>query len=958
MDERHALLLTDVVDSTLLAERLGDVAAAELGAAHDRMARDLLRAWRGREIDKTDGMLMLFDRAADALGCAVAYHRALRVLPVPLQARAGLHVGTLILRANPPEDVARGAKPLEVEGIAKPLAARVMSLAQAGQTLLSAEARAALGQTAWRVQSHGFWRIKGLSAPVELFEAGDEHAPFVPPPDSDKVYCVVRDGELWLPRRELRHNLPLERDAFVGRRDELMALARCWDDGARLVSLLGIGGCGKTRLALRYARLWLGGFPGGAWFCDLAQARSAAGIVQAVAQGLEVPLGKDDPVQQLGHAIAGRGPCLVILDNFEQVARHAAATLGCWLDRAAQARFLVTSREVLGLSGEQALPLAPLPPDEAQALFVRRAAAAAGGLQGGVDEAAAIAQLMRLLDGLPLAIELAAARVRSMSPRTLLARMDQRFRLLAASGARQDRQATLRTTFDWSWDLLGDAEKSTLAQLSVFEGGFTIEAAEAVVDLSSAGAAADVLRPLSALVDKSFVRCVGAARYDLLVSVRDYAEQQLRHLAGPGEQGAAAAQALQRRHGAYYVERAAAGPQAMVGELDNLVAGCRRATLQGDAEPAARALEATWSVLELQGPLQLGLELAEALLPRTAGGAHEARVQSVAGRAALSCGLRAQARRYLAAAVGGAWPPGHDPARAAAECGYGSLLADEGQGDEAQAWLDAAMARAQRADDAELLCRLGNEMALRRMNAGELAAAAALLERALDVARQMGRVRWEGGILGNLGMLAEELGRPAQAEARYGEALQIARRIGDLRFAGNTLSNLGLLEHFSGRSASARSHFDEALSIARRIGHRGLQAVTLCNLGLQLDDQGESAQALAQLEQAVAVCRELGDPRALGQCLGHLGLVHARLHEAGQAGACLREGEQLLREQADPVSLALLLCARAEAEQLVGRCADLGRHYAEAEALARSAGTGADSELGRALGRVRRLVTG
>ena len=203
MSEQRALLLTDVVDSTQLAERLGDVAAAQLSAAHDRAARDLLRAWRGREIDKTDGMLMLFEQPADALGFALAYHAALAALPMPLKARAGLHVGPVILRTNSAEDVAHGAKPLEVEGIAKPVAARVMSLAMGGQTLLTAEARAALGETALRVQSHGFWRIKGIAEPVELFEAGDERAPFMPPPDSAKVYRVVRRDELWLPLREI-----------------------------------------------------------------------------------------------------------------------------------------------------------------------------------------------------------------------------------------------------------------------------------------------------------------------------------------------------------------------------------------------------------------------------------------------------------------------------------------------------------------------------------------------------------------------------------------------------------------------------------------------------------------------------------------------------------------------------------------------------------------------------------
>ena len=199
MSEERALLLTDLVDSTRLAESLGDAAAAELGAAHDRVARDLLRAGQGREIDKTDGMLTLFDSAASAAAFAVAYHAALATLPVPLKARVGLHVGPVILRANSPQDIAHGAKPLEVEGVAKPLAARIMSLALGGQTLMSAEARAALGDTALRVQSHGHWRIKGIAEPVELFELGEDGAPFMPPPDSAKLYRVVHSDRLWLP---------------------------------------------------------------------------------------------------------------------------------------------------------------------------------------------------------------------------------------------------------------------------------------------------------------------------------------------------------------------------------------------------------------------------------------------------------------------------------------------------------------------------------------------------------------------------------------------------------------------------------------------------------------------------------------------------------------------------------------------------------------------------------------
>ena len=201
-----ALLLTDLVDSAALAQRLGDEAMSRLWAAHDRVARDLLRDWQGREIDKTDGFLILFAEASQALGYALAYHRALAALepavtapdgrPVRLRARAGLHVGAVSVRETPAADVALGAKPLEVDGVSKPLAARVMSTALGGQTLITAAARDALGDLPQRVVSHGHWAVKGLPEPLELFEVGEEGAPFTAPPDAEKVYRVVQHGDL------------------------------------------------------------------------------------------------------------------------------------------------------------------------------------------------------------------------------------------------------------------------------------------------------------------------------------------------------------------------------------------------------------------------------------------------------------------------------------------------------------------------------------------------------------------------------------------------------------------------------------------------------------------------------------------------------------------------------------------------------------------------------------------
>ncbi len=192
----RALLFTDVVDSTRLTEQLGDARAARLWAAHDRKARELLAAHGVREVERTDGFFLLFDRAADAASFALAYHEALAELG--MKARVGLHVGPVSVHENAPEDVARGAKRVEVEGLAKPIAARVLALAGGGQTLVTTAAREALAGTVpegAEIRRHGYYRFKGIDAPIEIFELGVRgRSPFVPPRDADKAYRVVRSG--------------------------------------------------------------------------------------------------------------------------------------------------------------------------------------------------------------------------------------------------------------------------------------------------------------------------------------------------------------------------------------------------------------------------------------------------------------------------------------------------------------------------------------------------------------------------------------------------------------------------------------------------------------------------------------------------------------------------------------------------------------------------------------------
>ncbi len=954
MSDRYALLQTDVVDSTQLAERLGDVAISALWEAHDRVARDLLREWRGREIDKSDGFLLLFATASDAVGFAVVYHRALSKLNVLLKARAGLHVGPVTLRENSGADVALGAKPLEVEGIAKPTVARVMSLAAGGQTLLTAEAKLALGSTPLRVQGHGHWRMKGLEEPLELFEVGDDNAPFVPPSNSSKVYRVVRRNDLWLPVQEVRHSLPAERNAFIGRNAPLQELTRRFAAGARLVSVLGIGGTGKSRLAQRFGWTWLGDYAGGVWFCDLSQARTVDGIAYAVAQGLHVPLVRGDPMAQLGSAIEGRGPCLVILDNFEQVSRYAEQTLGQWLDRAGEAHFIVTTREVLGIPGEEALALAQMSVEEGATLFLKRAAATRRDFQPTSEDQQAIEPLVKLLDGLPLAIELAAARVRVMAPRMLLQRMSDRFKLLASTGGRRDRQATLRATLDWSWDLLSTVEKMALARLSVFEVGFTLAAAEAVLDIDDVEGAPWPIDTVQSLVEKSLVRQVNDHRFDLLGSVQEYAAEHLRTAQRFPGSGPAALAAAYERHWRYFAgldERSVVADQCI--ETDNVVAACRRAIAHGDSPSAIATLVNAWAALRLCGPFRHGVELAASMraMPRLTA-AQTAMLEWVAGDAAYVSGNASEAhacleRGLLLADV---------QCEAKLRCTLGESLTTEGRIDEARSNLTRSLELARESNDQPSQCRAMNVLGALSHGLGRLDEARSWFEMALDVARELHDLRWEGGLLGNLAALHYEQGRLADARAEYQQALALAQQAGDRRWEGNTRCNLGLLLHEEGKSADARVQFESALKMAREMGHALLKRTVLCNLGLVDESQGHPENARSNYERAIAVARELGDRRSEGQFLNYLGMLHARLGQFADARQQFDCAEALLTEVADDSSLALLLCSRAEAHCLEGDQDSARAPFMRASALAAKTAAGPASELVRRVARLRETL--
>jgi len=914
-ESERVLVFTDLVDSTSLAEQLGDARASVLWVEHDRRARELMARHGGREIDRTDGFFVLFDRAVAAAAFAFDYHTAVGELA--LSARVAIHAGPLILRENAPEDVARGAKPLEVEGLAKAVAARVMSLALGGQTLVSTKVRDALADSlaeASELRSHGHYRLKGIDQPLELFEVGVRGtSAFQPPGDAEKAYRVVRTGESWLPLRHVRHNLPAERDAFVGRTAELRDLAARVDGGARLVTVLGPGGMGKTRLVRRYAWTWLGDWPGGVYFCDLSEARSEDGIHFAVAAALEVPPGTDEPAAQLGSAIAGRGRCLVILDNFEQVAAHAAATLGRWLDRAPETTFLVTTRERLHIAGEAVFPVEPLPIErDGVELFTRRARAQRPDFAVDAGNRAAVAEVVRLLDGLPLAIELAAARVRLLSPAQLVERMRDRFALLAAARGQAARQATLRAAIDWSWELLTAWEQDALAQCSVFDGGFTLEAAEAVIDLSTWPTAPRAMDVVQALSDKSLLRTwvpATQSRYDIdepffgmYLSIHEYAAGKLHATGAAGERAA------EVRHGRYFADfgsDAAVEALSLAGgarrrrllglELDNLVAACRRALGRGDGTTAVATYRGAWEVLELHGPYATGAAL----------------------------GAQVLALSDLA-----------DGDRAAALATLAQSLRRSGRMDDAKAALDEALALARAVADVRREGRMLKELGELDREQSRRDQAKERFDRALAIARTTGDRASEGALRSSLGVLHREQGMSDDARGHFAAALAIAGEIGDRVHEGGVLNNLGLLEIEAGDVADARRDLTAALAIAGEVGDRVLEGTVRANLAHLLGEQGDFDGARSHLLAALAIQRDVGNRRLEAIALGNLGGMASIQGRAAEARDCYERALVVTRELGNRRHEGFLLVVRGILLHVEGRTTEARSDYEAALALA------------------------
>ena len=777
-------LFTDIEGSTRLWEQEPDRMRPAL-ARHDAIARAAVERHRGTVVKMTgDGMHAAFEDPADAvratldLQCALADAEGAGGLA--LRVRCGLHAGAFERRDN------------DFFGAVVNRAARIMSAAHGGQMLLS---RAVAERLAGRLpdgaalRDLGVVRLRDLAQPERLFQLVH--------PQLRGEFPALRSLE------ETPNNLPHALTSFVGRERELADLARMLGEN-RLVTVLGIGGIGKSRLAMHAAAEGLERWPDGVWVAELGPLSDERRVAQSIASVLSVVPEGGRPVEDaLARHLKGR-ETLLVLDNCEHLAGACAQLAKQLLVAAPGLKILATSREPLRVGGEAVYLLPPLAvPDvrvalDAQAaasfpavrLFVERAIAAQPAFEVDAANAPTIAAICHRLDGIPLAIELAAARVRAMSPQQIALRLDDRFRLLTAGDPTvSPRQRTLRALIDWSYELLSGRERALLRELSVFAGGWTLEAAETVCAPAS-NADESVLDLLTNLIDKSLVAMdVATQRYRLLETVRGFAAQ---HLADSG--GGAA---VHRRHFEYYAALAAAAKPELVranqaewlarldAERENILSAHAWA-LQGGVDPLA--------VLDLQLCVKLYW----------------------INRGLLDVGHRATAEALA------------------------RLPADE-----------RGMARCRG------LFALGQYSSFM----GRYADALKPLEEALAIARAHGEVQVVAAVLRMLGMAAHGNGEPARARAFLEEGYAHARRGGESRTIASAANELAQLHRVLGELQVARPLYEEMLGIARGMQDMETIAIGLLNLAMLEATDANTAAAAAHLREAIGITAALRSPR-------------------------------------------------------------------------------------------------
>ena len=809
-------MFTDIEGSTKLLQTEGD-RYADLLAEHRRILRDAFAARGGVEVDtQGDAFFVAFARATD--GVLAAQHAQAELASGPIRVRMGLHTGEPLLTEE-------GYVGLDVHK-----GARIAAAGHGGQVLLSEATRQLVEAD---VKDLGLHRLKDLQAAERIFQLGQTEFP---------------------PLKSLNQtNLPVQPTPFLGREAELKQVAGLLArEDVRLLTLTGPGGTGKTRLALQAAAEVVEEFPGGVSFVALASLADPALLIGAITTTLGLRESADATSQEVLLRHIGSRRTLLLLDNVEQLLPAAAQTIAGLNASAPGLTIAITSREPLRLAGEVDYPVAPLARDDAVALFVRRAQSVVPSFEATEDRRTIVETICARLDYLPLALELAAARLRILTVRDLLDRLERRLPLLTG-GARDapERQRTLQAAIAWSYDLLSEDEQRLFAHLSVFTGGASLDAASAVC-----GADIDAIE---SLVEKSLVRRVeGAgdeARVAMLETIREFASNQLDKRADADE--------VRRVHAGYFLTAAERAEPLLQGRdqmkwLDRIendhdnVRGALEWLLDNDPPAALRLAAALWLFWYMHGHVTEGRRWLGIALEKAGPVPSDARANALDGAGYLAGEQSdAGARALLEEALRCAREVG-SPSTIAIVASHLSVHMDIEEGEQARALGEEAVALSRAANDGYALGVALNNLAqvwLYRLDDPERALE--LTEESLAVRREIGDVSRTALTLSNLSSMVLERGDVERARALGEEGLSLARGIGDKRHICFSLLNIGLAALARGEAQDAEIVFRESLALANELGRSQTSVEILDALAGSAAEAGDVARA-ARLTGAVA----------------------------------------------------------------------------------------------------------